>query len=67
MGMDSDRIKNMLSGGGDFNERLCRRSYGVALNEPVSTSFEKQRRVYVFNERPWIPEDVSVLERRFGF
>jgi hypothetical protein len=66
MGMDSDRIKNMLSTGGDFNERLCRRSYGVALDEPVSTLFERQRRVYVFNERSWTPADIAVLEKRFG-
>ena len=65
MGMDSDRIKNMLNSGADFNEGLCRHSYGVAFDEPVSTSFEKQRRVYVFNERSWTQADVAELEKRF--
>jgi len=66
MGTDSDRIKNLLTSGGDFREALCRRSYGVALDEPVSTSFDKQRRVYVFNAKSWTPSDVSLLEERFG-
>ena len=66
MGTDSDRIKNLLTSGGDFRETLCRRSYGVALDEPVITSFDKQRRVYVFNARSWTPADVSLLEERFG-
>jgi hypothetical protein len=66
MGMDSDRIKNMLSSGADFNEGLCKRSYGVSLDEPVTTSFEKQRRVYVFNDHSWTPADIAVLEKRFG-
>ena len=66
MGTDSDRIKNLLTSGGDFRDALCRRSYGVALDEPVSTSFDKQRRVYVFNAKSWTAADVSVLEERFG-
>ena len=66
MGTDSDRIKNLLTSGGDFREALCRRSYGVALDEPVSTSFDKQRRVYVFNAKSWTQADVSLLEERFG-
>jgi hypothetical protein len=65
MGIDSERIKNLLTGG-DFSEALCRRSYGVALDEPVRTSFDKQRRVYVFNARSWTPAGVSLLEERFG-
>lgn len=66
MGTDSDRIKNLLTSGGDFRDALCRRSYGVALDEPVSTSFDKQRRVYVFNAKSWTVADVSLLEERFG-
>jgi len=66
MGSDSERIKNMLTSGEDFRDGLCKRSYGVALDEPVKTSFERQRRVYVFNERSWTPADLEVLEERFG-
>lgn len=66
MGTDSDPIKNLLTNGGDFRDDLCRRSYGVALDEPLRTNFAKQRRVYVFNARPWTPADLAVLEERFG-
>jgi hypothetical protein len=66
MGTDSDRIKNMLSSGADFRGNLCQRSYGIALDEPIKTSFEKQRRVYVFNAHSWTPTDVSALGERFG-
>jgi hypothetical protein len=66
MGMDSDRIKNMLTTGNDFREGLCRRSYGVSLDEPVTTTFEKQRRIYVFNSRSWSPSDVEEIKKRFG-
>ena len=66
MGRDSDGIKNYLKSGSDFKDGLCRRSYGVALDEPVSTAFEKQRRVYVFNSRPWVQSDLAVLNERFG-
>jgi len=66
MGTDSDAIKNYLKNGSDFRDGLCRRSYGVALDEPVSTAFEKQRRVYVFNSKPWVQSDLAVLNERFG-
>jgi hypothetical protein len=66
MGRDSDGIKNFLKSGSDFRDGVCRRSYGVALDEPVQTAFEKQRRVYVFNSRPWVQSDLAVLIQRFG-
>jgi hypothetical protein len=66
MGTDSDPIKRLLISGGDFKVDLCRRSYGVALDEPLKTSFAKQRRVYVFNARSWTPADLAILEERFG-
>lgn len=66
MGADSDRIKNMLNNGADFRGTLCQRSYGIALDEPITTSFAKQRRVYVFNAHSWTPSDVSALDQRLG-
>ncbi|HSB26633.1 MAG TPA: hypothetical protein VLE19_02210 [Pyrinomonadaceae bacterium] len=66
MGIDSDPIRNFLNNGSDFRDDLCRRSYGVALDEPLKTSFAKQRRVYVFNSRSWTAADVETLEERFG-
>jgi hypothetical protein len=66
MGADSDRIRNMLNSGADFRGNLCQRSYGIALDEPITTSFAKKRRVYVFNAHSWTPSDVSALDERLG-
>ena len=66
MGADSERIKNMLNSGADFRGTLCQRSYGIAIDEPVKTSFAKQRRVYVFNAHSWTSSDVSALNERLG-
>ncbi len=66
MGTDSKHIKNLLAEGGDFREGLCRRSYGVALDEPVKTKFDGSRRVYVFNSRAWTQTDVATLTERLG-
>ena len=66
MGTDSERIKEMLNSGADFRGNLCQRSYGIALDEPVKTSFAKHRRVYVFNAHSWTPSDVSALFEKFG-
>ena len=66
MGADSAGIKNMLNSGADFRGTMCQRSYGIALDEPIKTSFENQRRVYVFNAHSWTPADVSALDERLG-
>jgi hypothetical protein len=66
MGADADHVKRFLASGSDFREVLCRRSYGVALNETVTNRFEKERRIYVFNDRPWLASDLPLLEERFS-
>lgn len=58
MGADSDTIKSFLAGGNDFNEPLCRRSYGIATDEPIQMKLEHPRRRYIFNVRAWTEEDV---------
>ena len=64
MGADKGPIKNLLSTGNDFNEAICRRSYGIALDEPLDLKFEKSRRLYVFNNHSWNEKDVASLEQR---
>jgi hypothetical protein len=64
MGLDDKSIKSFLAGGGDFGEPLCRKSYGIALDEPVEMKFEASRRIYVFNARPWTQKDLDVLLER---
>jgi hypothetical protein len=66
MGTDSTRIRAMLADGHDFRGELCQRSYGIALDEPLSARFDPSRRVYVFNSRAWKESDLEVLEERLG-
>ena len=62
MGLDSRTIKNFLTTGNDFREPICRRSYGVALDEPIAIKFSNPRRKYIFNARPWTEQDVRELQ-----
>jgi len=64
MGADSSNIKKLLGSGEDFRGDLCRRSYGIALDEPIRAMFIPSRRVYVFNSRSWRPADVQLLEEQ---
>ena len=64
MGLDDKAIKSFLAGGGDFAEPLCRKSYGIALDEPLEMKFDASRRTYVFNARPWAQKDLDVLLER---
>lgn len=63
MGADSDTIKSFLAGGNDFNEPLCRRSYGIATDEPIQLKLKQPRRRYIFNVRAWTAEDVLLFRQ----
>jgi len=62
MGADSKTIRTYLTTGNDFREPLCRRSYGVALDEPIETNLPPSRRKYIFNARSWTAKDVLILQ-----
>ena len=62
MGSYNDSIRSMLAKGKDFRDPLCRRSYGVAVDEPVAMDFDATRRLYVFNARPWTEKDVAPFQ-----
>jgi hypothetical protein len=62
MGADTKTIRTYLTTGNDFREPLCRRSYGVALDEPIETNLPPTRRKYIFNARSWTAKDVLILQ-----
>jgi hypothetical protein len=64
MGTDDKPIRNLLAAGNDFNEPLCRKSYGIALDEPLPMKFVDARRLYVFNVRAWAEKDLQSLPGR---
>lgn len=61
MGADDQAIRRFLADGKDWNEPLCRNSYGIGLNEPLKIDFKPNRRFYLFNSRSWKAEDLSHL------
>ena len=63
MGADSHSIRTFLTSGNDFKEPLCRRSYGIALDEPIEINFDRSRRKYIFNVRPWSETDIPALQQ----
>jgi Protein of unknown function (DUF3142) len=65
MGADDRVIKAFLHNGKDFNEPLCRRSYGTSVDEPVEINFDhSRRRQYLFNPRPWVEGDILPFGQR---
>jgi hypothetical protein len=64
MGADDRSIKNFLSTGNDFGEPLCRKSYGIAVDEPLQIKFEKSRRIYAFNGHSWTEKDLTSFQER---
>jgi hypothetical protein len=65
MGADDQPIRNMLAGGDDFREPLCRQSYGFALDEPLEMKRDAARRLYIFNDRSWSESSVRDLQQRW--
>lgn len=61
MGADTVQIRSFLSSGEDWNEPLCRKSYGIATDESTNLNFQPNRRIYVFNKRAWREADLNNL------
>lgn len=63
MGPDAASVRQVLNAGGDFQEPLCRHSYGLSLDEPPPALLGA-RRVYWFNPQPWIRTEISKVAKR---
>jgi hypothetical protein len=62
MGADSERIRDFLAKGNDWNEPLCRGSYGISVDDPlVNTNFKPNRRFYYFKSSAWTKSDLEKL------
>ena len=62
MGADSDKIKNFLAKGNDWNEPLCRGSYGISIDDPLKVELKPNRRTYYFSNNPWKSSDLSRIQ-----
>ena len=61
MGADDERIRSFLANGNDWNEPLCRGSYGISIDEPLRINFKNNRRFYYFNKNAWKKTDLEKL------
>jgi hypothetical protein len=62
MGADSERIRAFLAKGSDWNEPLCRGSYGISLDDPLTnTTFKPNRRFYYFKSSAWVKSDLEKI------
>jgi hypothetical protein len=63
MGADSERIRDFLSKGNDWNEPLCRGSYGISVDDPLlNVDFKTNRRFYYFKSKAWEKSDLERLK-----
>ena len=62
MGRDDAVIRKFLADGKDWREPLCRGSYGVSVDEPITSPLNTARRIYFFKRSPWKAEDIPSLE-----
>jgi hypothetical protein len=61
MGIDEQNIVSYLNSNSDWREPLCRQSYGISLDEPAR-KIDTTRRLYVFNPRSWMKEDLEKIK-----
>jgi hypothetical protein len=62
MGLTGESLKRRLAEGGDFADRNCRSSIGVAVDTPPY-GLPPGRRVYIFNPHSWNREALDVILR----
>jgi len=62
MGADSDKIKRYLANGNDWQEPLCRASYGISMEEGKFEGMKDGRRMYYFKGSVWNASDLGKLQ-----
>lgn len=63
MGADTEKIKRFLANGNDWNEPLCRGSYGISIDEPLNVELRMGRRIYYFKKEAWDKNDLALLNK----
>jgi len=62
MGADDKTIRDFLSRDNDWNEPLCRASYGISIDEPLRVNFKPNRRFYYFKSKAWSAGDLERIK-----
>lgn len=61
MGADTEKVRNYLRNGNDWQEPLCRGSYGISVDEPKLENLKTERRIYYFKNSAWTKSDLERL------
>jgi len=62
MGADEEKIKTFLRNGSDWNEPLCRGSYGLSVDDPLDLTIRPGRRIYYFKSSSWKTADLEQMK-----
>ncbi len=62
MGADEEKIKTYLRNGNDWNEPLCRGSYGISIDDPLKVELKPNRRTYYFSNNAWRASDIRASQ-----
>ncbi len=61
IGNEKKEVADLLEKGGDWNEPLCRNSYGISLSEPPLAGLRTDRRLYIFKSAAWNARDLEQI------
>jgi hypothetical protein len=61
MGTDAEKVKMYLRNGDDWQEPLCRGSYGISIDEGRPDGTKTGRRMYYFKKTAWVASDLARL------
>ena len=62
MGPDKKAVIDLFAQGGDWQESVCKNSYGVSLDGPAMTGLKQDRRFYYFKSTPWQEYDLEKIK-----
>jgi hypothetical protein len=62
MGADDEKIKSFLTNDNDWNEPLCRGSYGLSLDDKLNVKLKENRRIYYFKSSAWNKSDLDNIK-----
>jgi len=63
MGRDEQRIREFLKGGNDWNESLCRQSYGLLPGDDLLSFVDRERRIYFYKPGIWKRSDLKEIDK----
>jgi hypothetical protein len=62
MGADTEKIRAYLKNGNDWDEPLCRGSYGLLIGDEITVPIKSGRRLYYFKDSSWTAADIERLK-----